>query len=140
VLVVLSLSLLASAVYAIIDLLSAPLRGVTVATYPNVGLATQLADVAFGLAPVALVVHLARRSAEGLEPFGLGTSRLAGDAGLGVLLGAAVAAVGIAVYLVSVHLGVNRFVVPVPPLGHWWTIPVLVLGAAQAALLEEAIV
>jgi membrane protease YdiL (CAAX protease family) len=103
-------------------------------------LATQLADVAFGLAPVALVVHLSRRSGEGLEPFGLGTSRLAQDAGLGALLGVGVAAVGIGVYLVSVHLGVNRFVVPVPPLGHWWTVPVLVLGATQAALLEEAIV
>jgi membrane protease YdiL (CAAX protease family) len=35
---------------------------------------------------------------------------------------------------------VNRFVVPVPPLGHWWTGPVLVLNAAEAALLEEVVV
>jgi len=51
-----------------------------------------------------------------------------------------VGAAGIGIYLVSVALGVNRFVVPVPPLGHWWTIPVLLLNAAQAALLEEVIV
>src|SRR5947208_16003696 len=56
VLVVLSLSLLASAVFAIIDLLSRPLRGVIVSTYPNVGLATQLASIAFALAPVWLEI------------------------------------------------------------------------------------
>jgi len=39
-----------------------------------------------------------------------------------------------------VALGVNRFVVPVPPLGHWWTVPVLLLRAAEAALTEEVIV
>src|SRR5947199_9987314 len=58
VLAVLSLSLLASAVFAIIDLLSQPLRGVIVSTYPNVGVATQLASIAFGLATVWLVFHL----------------------------------------------------------------------------------
>jgi membrane protease YdiL (CAAX protease family) len=35
---------------------------------------------------------------------------------------------------------VNRFVVPVPPLHHWWTVPMLLLNAAEAALLEEVIV
>ena len=40
--IVLSLSLLASAVFAVIDLLSAPVSGVTRAVYPQVGLATQL--------------------------------------------------------------------------------------------------
>jgi membrane protease YdiL (CAAX protease family) len=39
-----------------------------------------------------------------------------------------------------VALGVNRFVVPVPPLGHWWTVPVLVRTGLEAALGEEVIV
>jgi membrane protease YdiL (CAAX protease family) len=30
--------------------------------------------------------------------------------------------------------------VPVPPIGHWWTIPLLLLGALRSALLEEVIV
>ena len=47
---------------------------------------------------------------------------------------------GIAVYLGAVALGVNRFVIPVPPLGHWWTGPILILNAAEAALLEEVVV
>jgi membrane protease YdiL (CAAX protease family) len=35
---------------------------------------------------------------------------------------------------------VNRFVVPVPPLGHWWTVAALVLNAVQAAVVEEIVV
>jgi membrane protease YdiL (CAAX protease family) len=47
---------------------------------------------------------------------------------------------GIGVYLAAVELDVNRFVVPVPPLGHWWTGPALVLSAVKAALVEEIVV
>lgn len=140
ILVVLSLSLVASAVFAIIDLLSAPVAGIAVIVYPNVNLAAQIASIAFGLAPAALVVHLARRSGEGLRPFGLAADALWEDARWGLFLGLGVAAVGVGIYLASVALKVNRFVVPVPPLHHWWTVPVLVLGSAQAALLEEVIV
>jgi membrane protease YdiL (CAAX protease family) len=141
VLVVLSLSLLASAVFALIDLLSAPVRRtVTVRVFANVQLATQLASILFSLAPVALVVHLARRSRERLEAFGLGVATLAEDAAWGAFLGLGVAGVGLGLYIASIALNVNRFVVPVPPLGHWWTVPVLVLGALQNALLEEVVV
>jgi membrane protease YdiL (CAAX protease family) len=137
---VLSLSLLASAVYAIISLTSAPLKGATVFVVAQVGLATQLANFAFGLAPVWLVVFLLRRSGEGVGQIGLAWNRPGRNVASGVVLFVIVAAAGIGIYLVSVALGVNRFVVPVPPLGHWWTIPVLFLNAAQAALLEEVIV
>ena len=51
-----------------------------------------------------------------------------------------VASAGLGIYLAAVELGVNRFVIPAPPLGHWWTVPVLVLNAAEAAVLEEVIV
>jgi uncharacterized protein len=137
---VLSLSLLASAVYAIISLTSAPLKGATVFVVPQVGLATQFANFAFGLAPVWLVVFLLRRSGEGVGQIGLALNRPGRDLASGVVLSVIVGAAGIGIYLVSVAFGVNRFVVPVPPLGHWWTIPVLLLNAAQAALLEEVIV
>ena len=50
-----------------------------------------------------------------------------------------VAAAGLGVYLAAVALDVNRFVIPVPPPGHWWTLPILVLGSFQAALLEEVV-
>jgi membrane protease YdiL (CAAX protease family) len=138
--IVLSLTFLASAVFAIIDLLSAPLAGITVTLYGNVGLATQLTSIVFALAPVALVVYLARRNAEGIRAFGLGTERLTVDVAWGMAGGLGVAAIGLAIYVAAVALKINRFVVPVPPLGHWWTVPVLVLGALQTALAEEVIV
>ncbi|MGQ0670377.1 MAG: CPBP family intramembrane glutamic endopeptidase [Actinomycetota bacterium] len=140
VLVVLSLSLLASAVYAIISLTSAPIEGVKVFVIAQVGLATQLANVAFGLAPVWLVVFLVRRSGEGLGAIGLARDRPRSDVLRGAALFVVVGAVGIGVYLTAVAIGVNRFVVPVPPLGHWWTVPVLFLASAEAALVEEVIV
>src|SRR5204863_10064901 len=66
VVVVLMLSFLGSAVYAIIDLLSAPVAGVYVAAADQSSLlAKQIAGVVFGLAPVLLVLHLVRPSGEG---------------------------------------------------------------------------
>src|SRR2546425_8648208 len=73
VLIVLALSLLASAVYAIIDLATAPLHGIAVGTYPAVPFATQLADIAFSLVPVWLVVHLLRRAGESARTIGYTT-------------------------------------------------------------------
>ena len=141
VLVVLVLSLLASAVYAILDLFAAPLSGVSVASVDQSSeLFRQILGVVFGLGPVYLVLHLVRRSGEGVAAIGLSWDRPRQDVSRGVALFVLIATVGIAVYLSSVALKVNRFVVPVPPLGHWWTVPVLLLNAAEAALLEEVIV
>jgi membrane protease YdiL (CAAX protease family) len=140
VLVVLSLSLLASAFDAFFSFLSAPVnRSVAVSLFRDVELARQLTDIAFALAPVALVFYLVRRWREPLESFGLGTATIRQDVGWGSLLGLAVAAGGLGVYLSAIALNVNRFVVPVPPLGHWWTIPILLLSAGQNALLEEVV-
>jgi membrane protease YdiL (CAAX protease family) len=139
--VVLMLSLLASAAYAVIDLLSAPIAGVYVAAADQSSLfAKQVAGFVFGLAPVFLVLHLVRRSGEGSRGIGLDGDRPAQDLGRGALLFAIVGTAGLGVYLLSVQLGANRFVVPVPPLHHWWTVPALLLNAAGAALKEEVIV
>ena len=139
--VVLSLSLLASAVFAIISLATAPVRGVTVAAASQEPvLAQQLAQLVFGLAPVWLVVYLVRRNGEGVSAIGLSWDRPREDILRGVALFIVVGLGGIAVYLGAVAAGVNRFVVPAPPLGHWWTVPVIFLNAAVAALLEETIV
>jgi membrane protease YdiL (CAAX protease family) len=141
ILVVLSLSLLASAVFAVIDLLSAPLRGVTVAAVSqSTQLARQVFGDLFGLAPVWLVVYLVRRSGEGTGGIGLELDQPRRDLITGLALFVVVAIGGILIYLGAVAIGVNRFVLPVPPLGHWWTYPVLILNAVQAALLEEVIV
>ncbi len=141
VLVVLALTFAQSAVFALIDLLSGPLKGGYVASVDQTPLlAKQVASFVFGLAPVWLVVHLVRRAGEPLQVMGLDVASPRRDAALGAGLFAIVGLGGIAVYLGSVALGVNRFVVPVPPLGHWWTVPVLVLNAVEAGLVEEVIV
>lgn len=139
--VVLSLSLLASAAYAILSIATAPVRGVTVTSAnQSPQLARQLLGVIFGLAPVYLVLHLVRRSGERLAGIGLALDRPRRDLAQGIALFAIVGAAGTGVYLVAVELGVNRFVVPAPPVGHWWTVPILILTSVQAALLEEVIV
>jgi len=141
VVVVLMLSLLASAVFAILSLLEAPLEGTIVASAnQSTQLARQLAGFVFGLAPVFLVVHLVRRSGEGLQGIGFAGDRPGPDLVRGLALFAVVGLAGLGIYLAAVELGVNRFVIPAPPLGHWWTVPVLVLSALEAALVEEVIV
>ena len=126
--------------FAILDLLAAPISGVYVAAGDQSNeFAKQLAGFVFGLAPFFLVLHLVRRdgegavgrpgprpAAEGPRPRAPAVGRRGGR--------------GIAIYLGAVQLGVNRFVIPVPPLHHWWTGPALLMNAAQAALLEEGIV
>ena len=137
----LSLSLLASAVFAILTLFEFPVEGARVASVSqSTMLARQVLGSLFGLAPVWLVVYLVRRSGEGVRALGLRADRVRDDVVHGIALFAVVGLAGIGVYLAAVELGVNRFVVPVPPLGHWWTVPVLVLNAIEAALLEEVVV
>jgi membrane protease YdiL (CAAX protease family) len=141
VLVVLALSVLPSAVDAIRSLARAPVSGVVVAAANQAAdLLDQLLPFIFGLAPVWLVVHLARRTGEGMPAFGFDGTRPARDTRDGVLLFAVIGIGGAALYLAAVGLGVNRFVVPAPPEGYWWTWLAVLMNAAGAALLEETIV
>jgi membrane protease YdiL (CAAX protease family) len=139
--VVLSLSLLASAVFAVLTLFEFPVEGEHVASVSQTPLlARQVLGSLFGLAPVWLVVYLVRRNGEGVGSIGLATDRPRQDVVLGSVLFAVVGIAGIGVYLAAVELGVNRFVVPSPPLGHWWTVPMIFVNAFEAALLEEVVV
>lgn len=139
--VVLMLSLLASAVFAVISFLSAPVAGVQVSVGDqSPAFYLQVLDFIFGLAPALLVLHLARRSEGGLRSIGMDGGQGARDAARGVVLFVVVAIAGIAIYLGAVALHANRFVVPVPPTGHWWTVPALFLNAISAGVVEEVIV
>jgi membrane protease YdiL (CAAX protease family) len=140
VLLVLALSLAASALYAIVDILSAPIRGVEAPLFADVGLVYQLLNLATSIVPVGLVLHFLHRSGESAASIGLDTTRLWSDLRWGVGLAALVGGVGLGIYILAVGLGVNRTVVPIPPTGHWWTILVLLLAAARSGLLEEVIV
>lgn len=141
ILVVLMLSLLASAVGAVISLLTAPVSGVFVPVgdqSPRFYL--QVIDFVFSLAPALLVLHLARRHEGGTAALGLDGGQRPRDLARAIVLFVVVAVGGIAIYLGAVALHVNRFVVPVPPTGHWWTIPALFLNAISAGVVEEIIV
>jgi hypothetical protein len=126
---VLAISLLASAAYAIVSLLTAPVKGVTVAAAnPDPLFANQVLGFVFGLAPVLVVVHLVRRDGEGVGVIGLAWDRPREDLLRGIVLFAVVGLAGLGIYLAAVALGINRFVIPAPPPGHWWTWPVLLDG------------
>jgi membrane protease YdiL (CAAX protease family) len=141
VLVVLALSVLPSAVYAIRSLLREPIAGVVVAAAnQSANVLDQFLPFLFGLAPVWLVVHLARRSGEGMRSFGFDGDHPGRDVLGGTVLFAVVGLAGIAVYLLAVAAGVNRFVVPAPPEGYWWTWLAVLMNALGAALLEETVV
>jgi membrane protease YdiL (CAAX protease family) len=141
-LVVLWLSLLADAAFAILSFTRAPVnRSISVAVIPQTPrLAEQLVPIAAALAPVWLVFYLLKRNEERPAAIGMAFDRPRFDIAGGVALALLVGAAGVVVYILSVRLGHNRIVVPVPPLGLWWTVPVLVLSAAQNALLEETVV
>ena len=138
----LSLSLLASAAFAILSFTQAPVNSsVSVPVIPQVPqLAPHILDIAFALPPVWLVLYLLRRNREPAGTIGMAFDRPRFDISLAVLLALVVGAAGIVVYVVSVRIGHNRLVIPVPPLGQWWTIPILVLSAFENALLEETVV
>jgi membrane protease YdiL (CAAX protease family) len=141
ILVVLALSVLASAAYALVSLLSAPLRGqVVAAADQNPLFANQLIGFVFGLAPVALVIHLLHRDGETVGAIGLSREGIWRDVVRGVLLFVVVGTIGFAIYVIAVRNGVNRFVVPAPPAHHWWTWPAVFMNAAGAAFLEEVVV
>jgi membrane protease YdiL (CAAX protease family) len=139
VLLVLGLSLAASAAYALVDLVSRPLKGASAPLFAPTPLADQLLDIATSLVPVALALHFLTRSGESAADIGLDRRRPLADLGWAAGLAALAGAAGIGLYAGAVAAGVNRNVVPVPPTGHWWTVPVLLLAAARSGLLEEVI-
>ena len=107
---------------------------------PWVDLALQLTALGAGLVPVALAVHLLTRSGEGTAPLGLRRARIGSDLGRGVGLAALVGGTGLAFYLLARAGGANLTVVAEALPDVWWRFPVLVLSAAQNAVLEEVLV
>lgn len=146
-----ALSLGASAVYALLDLLEdlslhRPLSAQSAVLNPSVpgpgilDLAFQLAGIAIALLPVLLVLHLLSRSGEHLSDLGASRRMLGRDVLWGSLLAATVGGVGLALYLGAYHAGLSLRVVPTTIGPAWWRVPVLLLSAAQNGILEEVVV
>ncbi len=101
----------------------------------------RLLDVAFDLALVALVLYLLwepGRSA--LRRLGLDFSGFGRDAVRGIALVAVIGIPGLALYAGGRALGVTVAVEASPGGLELWTVPLLVLSALRAGLVEEVIV
>jgi membrane protease YdiL (CAAX protease family) len=150
--IVLGLSLGASAVYSIVSLLNSltrdtPLSSQTttlndsLSSRPLFDLVYQLLGIFFDLVPVVLALYLLwlpGRSA--LSRLGIDRRRPGWDVGSGLALAALIGIPGLGLYLGARALGASLTIVPTALDAHWWTVPVLVLSALRAALVEEVIV
>ena len=150
--VVLALSLGASAIYSIISLLAkitadTGLSNQTATVNPQLSerqwldFSYQFFGIAFGLAPVALVLYLLWE--KGKSPFnviGLNLSQPVRDIFRGTWLAALIGIPGLGLYLVSRQLGISAEVIPAALGEYWWTVPMLLFAAIRASLLEEVIV
>ncbi len=108
---------------------------------PWLDLTYQLLRILFALVPVLLAVHLLNRDSDGARrTLGLAPRRPGYDLTRGAVLAAAIGLPGIGLFWVAAQLGINASVVPAGLPALWWAVPVLILAAAQNAILEEIIV
>lgn len=150
--IVLGLSLGASAVYSLVAIVNRLTREETLSQQTATlnssmsdrqifDLIYQLLSVFFSLMPVALVCYLLYSAARPhLSRLGLSFERPARDVGWGVVLALAVGIPGLAFYFFGRAIGIGVSVVPTALDTYWWTVPVLLLVAARAAIEEEVIV
>jgi uncharacterized protein len=152
VLLVLGVSLGQSGAYALVSLIAAltaakalsqqtaTLNG-SQSPRPYVDLTYQLLGIFFAIVPALLAVHLMHRDPGGARAsLGLDLRRPGFDLGFGVALAAAVGIPGLGLVWVARELGIGAQIVPAALPSVWWAIPVLVLSAAQNAVLEELVV
>ena len=107
---------------------------------PWLDLVYQLTGIALALVPVLLALHLLRRDDPGQpHTMGFDVRRPWQDLARGTLLAAVVGLPGLGLYLAAKSLGLNTTVAAANLEQVWWAVPVLVLSAAQNAVLEEVI-
>jgi membrane protease YdiL (CAAX protease family) len=152
ILLVLGLSLGASAVYSVVSIINrttqeaalseqtATING-SLSARPTFDLIYQFLAIFFDLVPVALVCFLVWHSARPhLGALGLDFTKPARDTIGGLGLALIIGLPGIGVYLAGRELGINVNVVPTPLDTYWWTVPILILSAIRAGVTEEIIV
>lgn len=149
---VLGVSLGASGIYAVLSIirkvtaqasLSSQTTTMNEAVTPDrpwLDLAYQLAGVGLGVVPAFLAVYLLLRDdASAARRIGADLRRPGFDLGRGMLLAAAIGIPGLALYLTARALDLNTTIAAAGLGQTWWAIPVLVLAAAQNAILEEVV-
>lgn len=151
---VLGVSLGASVIWSVLSILrkvtaQTPLASQTTAMNTSVtpdrpwlDLAHQVAGIAIALVPVVLALHLLARDRTAVPPhhlMGFDLRRPGRDLLGGAVLAAVIGLPGLALYLLARELGANTTVSAANLTDVWWAVPVLVLAAAQNAVLEEVI-
>jgi membrane protease YdiL (CAAX protease family) len=156
ILLVLGVSLGASAAYSVVSLIAklTAARALSQQTTalntslapgrPWLDLTYQLMGIVFGIVPALLAIHLMSRDPGGVRGL-LGLTwptpaYLPVDLAYGAGLAAVIGIPGLGLYLAARELGVNTIVAPANLPTVWWAVPVLILAAAQNAVLEEVVV
>ena len=152
VVLVLALSLGASGLYALLDLLkgliatSVPLAQQSTTLYAPAApqawldISYQVLDIATELAPVLLVAYLLVRSGESVADIGIDGSSPSSDTGWGVGLALFVGLIGLGGLFAAKALGINRDLIVGAGANRWWDVVLLVFQAAGTAIAEEVIV
>jgi membrane protease YdiL (CAAX protease family) len=152
VLLVLGVSLGQSAVYSAVTIISRltanrPLSQQTATLNPSqsnrpwLDLTYQLLGILFALVPALLAVHLLNRDrGDARQRLGLDARRPRTDLAWGAALAAGIGLPGLGLVWIAAQLGINASLVPAGLPHLWWAVPVLVLSAAQNAILEELVV
>jgi hypothetical protein len=107
---------------------------------PLLDLFLQLLNITLSLAPVLLVFYLLARAGERPSVIGIDARQPWRDLGRGAVLAAVIGGSGLGLYLIAFHLGVELNVVAENLPDIWWRVPVLLLSAAQNAIIEEVVV
>ncbi|WP_147039904.1 CPBP family intramembrane glutamic endopeptidase [Microbacterium aerolatum] len=150
--IVLALGLGESAIYSIVQLAYrltdvTPLADQTTTLNPSrsdrevFDLIYQVLGIGFSIVPVLLVCFLLWQNARPhLGRLGLDGTRVGRDVGHGILLVLAIGIPGLALYVGGRMLGLFVAVDPGGLDAHWWTVPILLLSAARASIMEEFVV
>jgi membrane protease YdiL (CAAX protease family) len=150
--IVLGLSLGASAVYSIVSIVARLTAGTPLSNQSAtlngsrserewLDFTYQFLGIFFELFAVALVLYLLwQPGRNAFTRLGFDFTRPGRDVLGGVALLLAIGIPGLGLYLAGRALGLTVAVVASPLDTHWWTIPILVLSALRSALSEELIV
>lgn len=151
ILIVLGLSLGASAVYSLVAIVNRVTREVPLSQQTATinlprderevfDLIYQLLAIFFDLVAVALVAFLLWRAARPhLGRLGIDGTRPWLDARDGLGLAVLIGVPGLALYIAGRALGITVTVVPTALDTYWWTVPMLLLAALRAGVTEEVI-
>jgi membrane protease YdiL (CAAX protease family) len=152
VLLLLAVSVGASAIYAALSLLRrllapgglrasrATLNGSYAPDQPWLDLLFQVVNIGLGVVPALLALHLLTRDRIPPRRIGVDATRPRSDLLRGLALFAVIGVPGLLLYLAAHALGLSATVVPSALPDVWWRVPVLVLSAVMNATLEEVVV